>query len=209
MVRYHSGQAAQWLDICGRNGITLNPEKFIFAQDVVEFEITNDTVCPCRRCLRAITEFPTPKNITDVRSWFGLFNQVAYAFSMAERMLPFGDLLKPATPFHWDDGLDQLFEESKTAITTEINIINGAKIFDKTKPTCLATDWSRDCIGFWLFQNHYLCSSTDFFAVEMDGKSCWWVADSPTLQNLDMHQSKGRLWRWQMPLIRQDILFGM
>ena len=106
MVRYHSGQAAQWLDICGRNGITLNPEKFIFAQDVVEFagfEITNDTVCPCRRYLRAITEFPTPKNITDVRSWFGLFNQVAYAFSMAERMLPFGDLFKPATPFHWNN----------------------------------------------------------------------------------------------------------
>ena len=30
-------QAAQWLDICGRHGITLNPEKFIFAQDEVEF----------------------------------------------------------------------------------------------------------------------------------------------------------------------------
>ena len=58
-------QAAQWPDICGRNGITLNPEKFIFAQDVVEFtgfEITNDTVRPCRRYLRAITAFPTSKN---------------------------------------------------------------------------------------------------------------------------------------------------
>ena len=56
--------------------------------------------------LRAITEFLTPKNITDVRSWFGLLNQVSYAFSMAERMLPFRDLLKPAVPFHWDDTLD-------------------------------------------------------------------------------------------------------
>ena len=47
-------QATQWPDICGRNGITLNPEKFTFAQDVVEFtgfEITNDTVYPCRRYL--------------------------------------------------------------------------------------------------------------------------------------------------------------
>ena len=94
-----------------------------------------------------ITEFLKPKNITDVRSWFGLLNQVVYAFSMAERILPFKDLLKPATPFHWDDSLDQLFEESKTAITTEI--ANGVKILDKTKPTCLATDWSRDGIGFW------------------------------------------------------------
>ena len=73
-------QAAQWLDICRRNGITLKPEKFTFAHDVVEFagfEITCDTIRPCQRYLRAITEFPTPRNITDVRSWFGLLNQVS------------------------------------------------------------------------------------------------------------------------------------
>ena len=79
------------------------------------------TVCPCRRYLRAITEFPTPTNITDIRSWFGLLNQVAYAFSMVEqRLLLFRVLLKPATLFHWNNSLNQLFEESKTVITTEI-----------------------------------------------------------------------------------------
>jgi len=88
--------------------------------------------------LRAIMAFPMSKNITDVRAWFGLLNQVAYAFSMAKYMLPFRNLLKPATSFYWNDTLDQLFEESKAAITTEI--ANGVRIFDKTKPTCLATD---------------------------------------------------------------------
>jgi len=80
-------QAAKWLDICGRNGITLNPDKFMFAQDTVEFagfEITDDSVHPCRRYLRAILEFPTPKSITDVRSWFGLLNQVSCTFYMTE-----------------------------------------------------------------------------------------------------------------------------
>jgi len=84
------------------------------------FEITSDTVRPCKRYLRAITELPVPKNMTDVRSWFGLLNQVPYAFSIAERMLPFRELLKLATPFRWDSNLNQLFEESKTAITGEI-----------------------------------------------------------------------------------------
>ena len=54
-------QAAQWLEIRGRNGITLNPEKFTFAQDVVEFagfEITCDTVRPCQRYLRANRDIP-------------------------------------------------------------------------------------------------------------------------------------------------------
>ena len=65
-------------------------------------------------------------------------------------MLPFRDILKPATSFHWDDSL---FTE----------IINGVRIFDKTKPTCLATDRSRHGIGFWLFQKHRSCPSTDLF----------------------------------------------
>ena len=76
-------------------------------------------------------------------------------------MLPFRNLLKPATSFYWNDTLDQLFEESKAAITTEI--ANGVRIFDKAKPTCLATDWSQHGISFWLFQKHCLCPSTDLF----------------------------------------------
>jgi hypothetical protein len=66
-------QAAQWLDICGRHGIALNPEKFKFGQDVVEFagfEITSNSVRPCMKYLRAILNFPTPRNITDVLSVF-------------------------------------------------------------------------------------------------------------------------------------------
>ena len=79
--------------------------------------------------LQAILDFPTPRNITDVRSWFGLVNQVFYAFSMAEKMLPFRQLLKPETPFCWDEHLNRLFEESKAAIISEIE--EGVRIFDK------------------------------------------------------------------------------
>ena len=117
-------QAVQWLDICGRNGITLNPDKFQFTQDTVEFagfEITLDSVRPCKRYLREIMEFPKPKNITDVRSWFGLINQVSYAFSMTEKMLPFRQLLKPSTPFYWDDHLNSLFQDSKLVILLRVS----------------------------------------------------------------------------------------
>ena len=157
-------QAVRWLDTCGNNGITLNPAKFSFARMTTEFagfEITPSTVRPCSRYLEAILNFPTPRNITDVRSWFGLINQVSYAFASTERMLPFRSLLKPGTPFQWTDQLDRLFEESKSMIIGEIH--KGVEIFDKTKPTCLATDWSKEGIGFWLFQKHCACSSTKPF----------------------------------------------
>ena len=157
-------QACNWLDTCGRYGITLNPEK---AKDEVEFagfDITNDTVRPCKKYIRAISDFPTPQSLTDVRSWFGLVNQVSYAFSMADTMLPFRELLKPSNKFHWDDTLQQVFEKSKPTIIDEIH--NGVK----TKPTCLATDWSKHGIGYWLFQKHCSCPSNDLFCCKQGWK---------------------------------------
>ena len=157
-------QAVKWLDICGHNGIILNPSKFQFGRDTVEFagfEITPTAVRPCARFLEAIRHFPTPRSITDARSWFGLVNQVSYAFASAQRMQGFRDLLKPNTRFEWTPELDQLFEESKALIIDEIH--QGVEIFDKSRLTCLATDWSKDGLGFWLFQKHCSCASSKPF----------------------------------------------
>jgi len=157
-------QAAEWLDICGRNGIILNPKKFTFAKNNVTFagfDITPTSVQPCPQVLEAIKNFPKPRNVTDVRSWFGLVNQVAYAFASAERMQPFRSLLKPNTPFTWTNTMDDLFEETKQVIIEEIK--HGVEIFDKAKPTCLATDYSKEGIGFWLLQKHCSCTSSKPF----------------------------------------------
>ncbi|KAK3884222.1 hypothetical protein Pcinc_011498 [Petrolisthes cinctipes] len=54
-------------------------------------------------------------------------------------MQPFRHLLKPGSHFEWTKELDHLFEESKSVIIHEIQ--KGVEIFDKTRPTCLATDW--------------------------------------------------------------------
>lgn len=118
-------QAVEWLDICGNHGITLNPAKFKFAQDSVEFAgfiITPTTVKPCERYIKAITDFPTPKSLTDVRSWFGLVNQVAYAFCMTEAMAPFRTLLRlssgrlpmiPLSSYRSRPSLERLSTESR------------------------------------------------------------------------------------------------
>jgi hypothetical protein len=151
-------QVCRWLDLCGKNGIILNPDKFFFAQDVVEFagfDITLDDVKPSSKYIDAITKFPTPRNITDVRSWFGLVNQVSYYTSMTDKMRPFRDLLKPKLPFYWDDQLQQLFNDSKRDIVNAIQ--QGVKIFDKGRKTCLATDWSKEGLGFFLLQKHCTC----------------------------------------------------
>ena len=118
--------------------------------------------------MEAIKQFPTPKTITDVRSWFGLVNQVSYAFASAEKMQPFRALLQPKTTFQWTTELNDLFEETKLLIVQEIE--KGVEIFDKSKPTCLATDFSKEGIGFWLLQKHCQCQSAKPFCCKTGWK---------------------------------------
>jgi len=69
--------------------------------------------------------------MTDIRSWFGLVNQVANYAQLCEHIAPFH-------PFAMTPELDQTFQSSKAAITNAIR--EGVEIFDLDKPTCLCTD---------------------------------------------------------------------
>ena len=132
------------------------------------FEISSNDVRPSQRYMMAILQFPCPKNLTDRLSWFGLVNQVSYAFSMADRMRPFRDSFKPDTRFEWTEELNELFEESKRVIADQIE--KGVTIFDPAKTTCLATDWSKTGIGFWLLQKHCSCTDIKPFCCPMGWK---------------------------------------
>ena len=57
--------------------------------------------------------------------------------------------------------MNALFEESKTVIVSSIQ--EGVEIFDKSRPTCLATDWSKNGLGYWLLQKHCQCPSSSPF----------------------------------------------
>jgi hypothetical protein len=70
------------LSHCNKNGMVFSPEKFMFAKATVEFaafEITMEGIRPTDKYIKAIRNFPTPIIISEVRSWFGLINQVAYS----------------------------------------------------------------------------------------------------------------------------------
>ena len=101
-----------------------NKDKFSFAQDVTEFagfEVTKDGFRPPARIIDAIRNFPKPEKVTDIRSWFGLVNQVAYTFSQAEVMEPFRELLSgKKRVWSWDDTLSDVFNKSKEAIIPNI-----------------------------------------------------------------------------------------
>ena len=105
-----------YLVICAEKGIVLNPDKFQFCRDTINFAgltITPTGISPSPTLLSAIQDFPTPKDITGARSWFGLVNQISWAYSISPLMQPFRDLVKPNSKFQWDSTLDKLFRQSK------------------------------------------------------------------------------------------------
>ena len=147
-----------FLDTCGNGGIIFNKKKFQFACDEVEylgFSITNTGITPNTDFVNNIRSFPPPKNLTDIRSWFGCVQQIAYTFALSEIMLPFRQLLRPQVPFVWSSELEEAFKASKEEIIRQC--VKGVRLFSMTAPTGLATDWSKQCMGWWLVQKHCNC----------------------------------------------------
>ena len=154
-------QTCKFLTLCSKNGIVFNLKKFQFCQDEVEFAgfvIGSDDVRPSDKILESIKDFPVPKNISNIRGWFGLINQVAPFFANRPVMEPFRKLLKPSASgksIYWDDNLTKLFEDSKTVIIEAIK--SGIKCFKMGDVTCLMPDFCKTGIGFLLTQKRCKC----------------------------------------------------
>ena len=143
-----------YIHLCAVNGIVFNPDKFKFAEDSIEFA-GSDITPTGYKPLQSLRNFPSPSSISGVRSWFGLVNQISYAFSQAPVMAPFRELLEKSKPFYWDDTLESIFRDSKEEIIS--STMHGVTAFEVNRPTCLATDWSKTSMGFSLSQKHCNC----------------------------------------------------
>ena len=81
--------------------------------DFAGFRIGSHSVEPLLKYLDCIRNFPTPTNISDIRSWFGLVNQVSHYAQLRPLMEPFRKFLSPKTTFFWNKSLQTGFDDSK------------------------------------------------------------------------------------------------
>ena len=125
--------------------------------DFAGFHVTDNSIEPLPRYIDAIRSFSTPTSTTDIKSWFGLVNQVSNYAQLRDVMAIFRPFLSPKYKFFWTPVLDQAFNDSKEAIIKAIQ--TGVEIFDLSKPTCLRPDWSSRGIGYFLLQQHCSCST--------------------------------------------------
>ena len=159
-LEQHWWRTIDFLTRVGQAGIVLNPDKFQFAErsvDFAGFRVSDSTIEPLPKYLDAIRDFPSPTSTTDIRSWFGLVNQVANYAQLRDIMEPFKPFLSPRCKFSWSPQLEEAFQLSKDAIICAIR--EGVEIFDMQRRTCLRPDWSTRGIGYFLLQQHCSCSS--------------------------------------------------
>ena len=147
------GEFRKMLMNCREHGITLNPEKFKLAQDEVKFAgfiIGSKGVKADPEKIKAIAKFPTPTNITDLRSFIGLTEQLAgFSKEVSQALLPLRPLLKSKSHWIWNNDHAQAFESTKAALCSPPILTT----FDPAKPTMLQTEASRlKGLGYVLLQ---------------------------------------------------------
>ena len=151
----HLQHVIQILQRCDSHGITLNPAKVTFAAETLDFcgyVISPGGYTADRRKVQAIEDFPIPENLTDLRSFMGLVNQLgAFSTETARAAEPLRDLLRPRNLWSWTSVHQAAFEAVKATLVAPPVLA----YFDPSLPTAVHTDASRlGGLGYALLQRH-------------------------------------------------------
>ncbi len=149
----HLGDVRRFLLRCREEGITLNPKKVKLAEQSVKFAgyiVSDKGIQADPEKLKAITHYPKPTNITDLRSFLGLVEQLAgFSKDVAGAMQPLRPLLSKNSEFYWTADHDRAFDETKTLLSQPPVLTT----FDPGRKTMLQTDASRTKgLGYALLQ---------------------------------------------------------
>jgi hypothetical protein len=125
----------------------------IFAEPTVPFGgfiIDAEGFRPDPALLSVISQFPTPLNITDLRAFFGLCQQLGnFSHDISSALVPLSPLLKKGLIFKWTSTHDDAFKAARAALSAHQSLA----FYDPALPTYLHVDASRlNGLGFLLKQ---------------------------------------------------------
>ena len=133
-------------------GLRLNPKKCLFVAKEIKILghlVNGDGVRPDPDKVRAVTEFPTPQHIRDVRSFLGLCSYYRrFIKGFCNKARPLQELLQGDAKFYWDETKERAFRALKEALTSAPVLA----LYDENAETELHTDASGYGIGAVLVQ---------------------------------------------------------
>ncbi|QQP58215.1 Uncharacterized protein FKW44_003459 [Caligus rogercresseyi] len=129
-------------NITNKTGITLNPTKFHYAQPEVKFagfRVTKHGIQADPQKVKAISQFPIPKNISELR----------FSDAISARFVPLRPLLSSKNPFLWTNDHSKAFQEVKDSLVSPPILTT----FNPKRKTMVQTDASRlNGLGYILLQ---------------------------------------------------------
>ena len=148
----HAAHVRQFLQRCVEKNIALNLDKCQFFQPAVTvagFRLSSDGYQVDTTITTAISQYPKPNTRTDLRSFFGLVNQLSSSTdAIAALLTPLRPLLSTKNDFLWSSDHDEAFAKAKASLTKPPIL----SFFNLNHPTRLSTDASRQGLGFILQQ---------------------------------------------------------
>ena len=151
----HMKNVREFLLTCRENQITLNPTKCQIGKASVNYAgyvVSDAGVGADPNKVKAIGNFPVPKNITDLRSFMGLVNQLGcFSSHISKAANPLRGLMSEKNLFLWTKEHDESFNDVKQALCKPPILTN----YDPMKPIVVQTDASRlNGIGYAMLQQH-------------------------------------------------------
>jgi len=176
------------MERCRKYNITISKKKLEIAEKITfaGFVISENGISPDPEQTKAISNFPAPKNVSELRSFLGMVNQLAFfAPDLAQMTAKMRQLLKTKNDWLWLPEHQHELERMKSLLTSSMVV----KPFDPALTTILLTDASRlNGLGYALVQKEEdrlrliicgSCSLTDaqtrYATVELECLAIQWA----------------------------------
>ena len=128
-------------------GVRLKREKCSFMLQEVEYlghRISSRGLQPLASKVQAIQEAPTPKDVSQLRSFLGLLNYYGrFLPDLATLLSPLYELLQSSKRWKWEQRQDKAFQEAKKLLATSDVLTH----YDPRKPLVLSCDASPYGVG--------------------------------------------------------------
>ena len=148
----HDERLEQVMKKLQSEGVTLNSDKCLFGCSSMKYlgHIVDATgVRPDPEKIKAVTELPRPENVSGVRQFLGMVNQLTkFVPNIAEKTQPIRGLLHKDNKFIWSEIQEEAFKNLKKILTSTQVLAH----YDVNKRTVLATDASNSGLGSCLYQ---------------------------------------------------------
>jgi hypothetical protein len=140
------------LEKCAEINVTISEKKLQVGTTVkfAGYIVSDSGITPDPEKVQAIRDFPTPTDVTSLRSYLGLANQLgSFLPDLSQSTSHMRTLLRKDTAFVWTPDIQQQFERSKEILTSEMIV----KPFDLQLKTSVLTDASKlHGLGYILLQ---------------------------------------------------------